>query len=281
MTRRRIGLALGGGGARGLAHIGVLKALGLAGIPIDLICGTSMGAIIAAGYAIGFSALELEARALEISHPRRMMRLVDLTPPRRGLLEGNRVKSYLTRLLGSHHQIESLPMPLGLNAVDLITAREVILTSGPLLPAVLASMAVPGLFAPVELGGCCLVDGGVLNNVPVNIARQLGADIVIAVDVSFNPQTSAPCQDVRAVRPQLPVPMPEFFMEFYHSMLVMTAEMTRIRLQENPPDFLIQPAVPRDVDMFLGFPHASEIIAAGEQAARDALPLIQKQLLGE
>ncbi|MEN6408549.1 MAG: patatin-like phospholipase family protein [Anaerolineaceae bacterium] len=276
MTARRIGLALGGGGARALAHIGVLKVLVQAEIPIHLISGTSMGAILAAAYAVGYSPQEMEARALEFSSMRSMMRLVDIHPPRRGLMQGNRVRSYLANLLGEQRRIEDLRFPLGLNAVDLISAQEIIFTRGPLLPAVLASMSVPGLFAPVEMDGYRLVDGGVLNNVPVNIARQLGADVVIAVDVENALQRSTAAPDARP-----PVPMPDLFNQFYHLIMVITVEATRQRLKESPPDLFILPPIPREIDVYRGFPRAREAIAAGEQAAREALPAIQTLIRGD
>lgn len=279
MTARRIGLALGGGGARALAHIGVLKVLVQAEIPIHLVSGTSMGAILAAAYAVGYTPQEMEARALEFSSMRSMMRLVDIHPPRRGLMQGNRVRSYLANLLGEQRCIEELRLPLGINAVDLNSAEEIIFTRGPLLPAVLASMSVPGLFAPVEIDSYRLVDGGVLNNVPVNIARQLGADVVIAVDVENALQRSTSMPDVRPARP--PVPMPDLFNQFYHLIMVITVEATRQRLKESPPDLFILPPLPREIDVYRGFPRAREAIAAGEQAARESLPAIQKLIQGD
>ena len=176
IRRPMTGLALGGGGARGLAHIGILKTLKSAGVPIDYLVGSSMGGLIAALCAAGIPIEEMEAEALNMSKASQMVRLLDLAPPRRGLVKGERLRAYLTKLFGKDHLMENLPISLALVAVNLQTAKEVILSNGSLIEAVMATMAVPGIFAPVEINKQCLVDGGVLNNVPADVARQQGAE---------------------------------------------------------------------------------------------------------
>ncbi len=270
---KKLGLALGGGGARGLAHIGVLKVLEAEGIPVGCIAGTSMGGIVAALYASGKSPGELEAIAQRLSHLREMMKLVDFNPPRRGLLEGKRVREYLTRLLGGTMQFADLNIPLALISVNLIDGCKVVLKEGPLLPAVLATCAFPGLLPPQELNGMALVDGGVLDNVPAEEVRQIGAEVVISVDVINNPCEEPPWPYPPERRGRFN-PLPDLFSEVYRSELIMVAALTQLRLRMEKPDLLLRPSIPAEVDMFLGFPHADAIIHSGETACRDALPRI-------
>ncbi len=275
MTNRpKIGLAMSGGGARGLAHVGVLKVLVEAGIRIDCVSGTSMGGVVAAAYACGIPVCTIEEKALQLSNMRELVKLLDVSPQRRGLVEGSRIRDYLAKLFIDRH-FENLPVRLALPAVDLVQAREIVFTSGLVLPAVLATIAVPGLFQPVEIGSYRLVDGGVLNNLPVDRVRELGADVVIAVDAQFDPYTEKPWQDLPE-RPHFPVPLPDFFLDFYRAELIMIAELTQAHLKVSPPDLLIHPPIPLDNDIFLGFPRIPEVIAAGEQAAREALPEIER-----
>jgi len=144
MAKIKVGLALGGGGARGLAHIGVLKVLEREGIQIDCLAGTSIGGVIAAAFAQGRTAEELEAEATKFSKVRHLVSLLDPNPARRGFLEGNRVRKYLLSLFGPDQSFENLKIPLILNAVDLNTCAEIAISEGPLLPAIYGTIAVPG-----------------------------------------------------------------------------------------------------------------------------------------
>lgn len=273
----KVGLVLSGGGARGLAHIGVLKVLERAGISVDVLAGASMGGLLAAAYAAGYSATALEERALELSSLRNLMKLVDLAPARRGLLEGSRVRDYIVDLLGVERSFADLRIPLILASVDLVSGSLVPLHEGLLTPAVLATIAFPGLFPPAELGQYRLVDGGVLDNLPVDLARQMGAEVIVGVDVQVNPAEELPWQDL-PVRPRWPVPLPDFFLDFYRAELIMVAELTRARLREVQPEILVRPPIPPDLTMFMGFTRAREAIAAGEQAASNLLPRLQQRI---
>lgn len=273
----KIGLALSGGGARGFAHIGILKILEEAGIQIDCVSGTSMGGIIAAAFATGISLTKIEEHAIRLSSIKEIIKLADLTPPRRGILEGKRVHEYLREIFDEEITFEDLPIPLALNAVDLLTGEEIVLKNGALLPAILATICVPGLFTPVEMGDFQLVDGGVLNNVPTSWARELGAEFIIAVDVQLDPRNQPPWQD-QPHKPHWPLQLPEFFLDFYRAELIMVARLTHQNLAQCPADVLIQPPIADDITMFFGFLRAGEIIAAGEEAARQALPQIQQLL---
>jgi NTE family protein len=279
LTRPKLGLALSGGGARGFTHVGVLKVLKAAGISIDCIGGTSMGGVVAAAYASGIPLEEIEALALRMAHKRDLIRLVDPTGHRRGLLRGDRVRDLLAALF-LERSFDRLSIPLAIPAVDLVTAQEVCFTSGLLLPAVMATIAVPGIFDPVAVGPYRLVDGGILNNLPVDRVRALGADVVIAVDAQVDPYTEKPWEDGGLV-PRLLAPLPAFFLDFYRAELIMIARLTAFHLQDCPPDLLLHPPIPLDITMFLGFPRIPEIIAAGEAAARAALPEIERLLAGD
>ncbi len=276
MSRPKVGLALSGGGVRGLSHIGVLKVLVDAGVQIDCVSGTSMGGIIAAAYACNIPISVIEEKALRLSQMRELAKLIDLSPRRRGLLEGNRVRDYLTDLF-LDRTFDSLVIPLAIPAVDIIQSREVVFTSGLVLPAVLATIAVPGLFNPVKIGKNCLVDGGILNNLPVDLARQIGADIVIAVDALIDPFHDRTWP--RALEAShFHFPLPEFFLDFYRAELIMIAKLTEERLKVSPPDVLLRPAIPSDITLFTGFSRVQEVIAIGETCARNALPEIQKRI---
>lgn len=230
--RPKIGLALSGGGARGSAHIGVLQALEELGVPVDYIAGTSMGAIIGGMYASGYSAAEIEEilGAMDWEHAMqdrpdrvdRTMRTKELESqfliPLRlgfnkgefqmplGLIEGQHLDQVFREILMpvvGVHDFDELPIPFRAIATDLVTGEEVILSKGSLPDSLRASMSVPGVFAPVSIGGQLLVDGGMANNLPVSIVREMGADIVIAVDISSPLLTRDKLKSVFSVTEQL------------------------------------------------------------------------------
>lgn len=180
MNRKRVGLALGGGGARGIAHIGVLQVLEREQIPVDCIAGTSAGSLVGALYAAGVRADQLLQLALDI----RWRHVVHPVWPRRGFLSFARLESYLVRTLGDL-TFADLQIPYAAVAADLTTGEAVVLREGRVAPAVRASCSVPGLFVPVFLDHRWLTDGGVANNLPISVARELGADVVIAVRLGF------------------------------------------------------------------------------------------------
>ena len=181
MTRPRLGFALGSGSARGWAHIGIVKALAERGFVPDVIAGASVGALVgAAAAASRLDALEQWVCALT---QRDVWRLVDTTFRGGGVMTGNRLMDAIAERIGDA-PIESLPIPYGAVATDLYTGEEIWLRDGPYMTAVRASSGVPGLFAPTWHTGRWLIDGGVVNPLPVSMCRALGADVVIAVDLS-------------------------------------------------------------------------------------------------
>jgi len=183
-NRPSVGLALSGGGARGLAHIGVLRALEREGIPVDYLAGTSMGGVIAAGYAAGMSSADLERESLAITQKRHMVHLADPGLPNGGLIQGEGYYAFFKKEFGDKTFAE-LNLPLAVVAVDLNSHQEVVLREGPVALALRATTSLPGLFKPVEINGMRLVDGGVLNNLPVDVVSQMGAEVIIAVDIGL------------------------------------------------------------------------------------------------
>ena len=210
--RKKVGLVLGGGGAKGAAEVGVLKVLEEAGIPIDYIAGTSIGAIVGGLYAIGYDAADIDSlyrnqdwlfllsdqvkRESEtfLSKEEREKYIVHipLSKERKvllptGYVKGQNIFNLFSKLTVGYHQVDdfsNLPIPYRCVAVDLVDGKEEVLSSGSLPLAMRASMSIPGVFAPVEWKGKMLVDGGALNNLPVDVAREMGADVIICVDLS-------------------------------------------------------------------------------------------------
>ncbi len=216
-VRPRIGLVLGGGGAKGAAEVGVLKVIEQAGIPVDYIAGTSIGSIVGALYAVGWRAVELDSMFTsqqwlsllgdrEKEHADKLLAQKDgvtyifgFPVSRRGskkaddlvgALNGDHVVALLQKMtnLGDSVNFDKLPIPFRCVAADVNTMREVVLCHGNLPQALRASMAIPGAFKPVRYQGHLLMDGGVLNNLPVDVVKKMGADIVIAIDLSQEEQ---------------------------------------------------------------------------------------------
>jgi NTE family protein len=185
----RIGLALGGGAARGFAHIGVIKALESQGIQVDLITGTSAGSVVGAMYAAGYNGFTLQKLALEMDEATISDWSLPLFSKSSGVLKGEALQSYVNKLVGQV-PIERLKRPFGAVAADLSTGAPILFRSGNTGQAVRASSAVPGVFQPVRINDRQYVDGGVVSPVPVRFAREMGADFVIAVNISSAPEQS-------------------------------------------------------------------------------------------
>jgi NTE family protein len=179
----KIGLALGGGAARGFAHIGVIKALEAQGIVPDIIVGTSAGAVVGALYASGLSGFELQKVALDIDEAQ----IGDWSLPDRGVFKGEALQNFVNRAV-ANRPLEKLPRNFSVVATDLNSGESVLFRTGNTGMAVRASSAVPGVFQPVSINGHEYVDGGLVSPVPVRAARSLGANFVIAVDISVNPR---------------------------------------------------------------------------------------------
>jgi NTE family protein len=271
--RPKVGLALGGGGARGYAHIGVLQVLEREGVPVDLLAGTSMGGVVAACYAAGLSVARLEQEALTL----RPRSLLDVSLFRTGVLEGKRVREHLVKILGDT-TFEQTRIPVRLVALDLDSCEDIALGQGALVDAVRATVSMPGVFCPAEWQGRRLVDGGVTNNVPADVARQMGAEVVIAVDVIGEEMSASAYEElngglfalpgVRQMTPMLSV--------LIRSVRIMRLEILRNRLAAAHPDVLIRPDL--GTVRIEDFGRAAEAIPAGERAAEAAMPQVRALL---
>ena len=255
--RPTIGLALGGGGARGFAEIGVLRVLEQEKIPIDLVVGTSVGSLIGAFYADTGSVLDAEFLAVTVEEED-LFDYGALAFFSGGLVKGERLERFLTTHL-KHRTIEEMAVRFAAVATELRTGKTVAFERGAIAPAVHASCAIPGVFVPVQIGGVTYVDGGVTNPIPADIARAMGAHIVIAVAIP-----AAVPEDV----PQNPVAVA------YHSTTIMAGEIGRLRARE--ADVVIEPDV-GDV-AYDDFSLKKRLIADGEAAARAALPAIRREI---
>lgn len=175
----KIGLALGGGAARGIAHIGVLKALKERNVPVEYISGTSIGALIGAYYAFGKSPEEIEELIPELN----FRKILNLTLPRKGFVSTDKIKSMILRDIGDV-RVEDAKIPLAIVATDIQSGEQFVFKKGPLTTAICASVCVPGIFIPVEYQGRTLVDGGLTENVPISPLEDMGAGLTIAVNLN-------------------------------------------------------------------------------------------------
>lgn len=300
-SRPRIGLALGSGSARGWSHIGVIRILEEAGIVPDIVCGTSIGALVGAAYADGqLEKFEAWVRGLTWQG---VVGLLDFTVSG-GLIHGEKLFSFLRSHLNDQ-TIGDLPKAYGAVATELATGREIWLREGSVIDAVRASAALPGLFKPALRNEGLLVDGALVNPVPVSLCRAMGADIVIAVDLNSDligrhfsldeppevPQSAAPGALVSVLsrlplgpwankgeKPEAPEPpdMPSIFDVLGMSLNIMQVRITRSRLAGEPADVLIRP---RLADFALmDYHRAAQAIEEGEQAARRMLPELRDMI---
>lgn len=284
-----IGLALGGGAARGWAHIGVIRALEQAGIKPDIVCGTSIGALVGAVYATGeLNRFEQWVLGLKISD---VVSYMDVSLSS-GLLKGKRIMEFFRRDYADR-AIEDLPIPFAAVATSLKTGAEVWLRDGSTLEAVRASIALPGLFEPSLKNGVILVDGGLVNPVPVSLARAMGADFVIAVDLTADILSQKLDRDDRKdmlddknidwltkLQDGLDALVPAFAEEgtslpsmldvISSSINIMQVRITRSRMAGDPPEIIVAPHLAH-IDL-LDFHRAKEAIEEGEQAMKAILP---------
>jgi len=299
MIKQQIGLALGSGSARGLSHIGAIRALEDAGIKIDFVSGTSIGALIGAVYASNkLDALEKVYRNFDW---KKIADFFDIVFPKSGLIDGNKVENFVRQYVHAEN-IEDLIIPFQAVAADINTGEEVTLDKGDIIEAVRASISVPGIFTPVRKNGNILVDGGLVNPVPVSTARAMGADFVIAVDLNHdivagkssqkNPKPvdengfietlhriggdkylaalerinlslqSSNNPALNQIHSWLAEePLPNIFEVLLSSINIMETQITQARLQLDKPDLLIQPKL--GGIRFMEFNRAEEIINTG------------------
>jgi NTE family protein len=190
-SARRLGLALGGGAAFGLAHLGVLKALSEEGIAVDFVAGTSAGSFVGAAYCSGRTWQEIRDRARSVD----WSSFASLTVPRRGVMRLDRMERFITEDLGIG-LFSELAIPFAAVATDLQSGQAVIFDTGPVAHAVRASCSVPGVFEPMYESGRVLVDGGLVNDVPADVARRMGAEVVVAVNLNSRRSHPVPPRSV-------------------------------------------------------------------------------------
>ncbi|HHY74507.1 MAG TPA: patatin family protein [Bacillus bacterium] len=250
MRKPRIGLALGSGGARGFAHLGVLKALNEANIPIELLAGSSMGALVGGLYGAGH---DLE-RLQKLAKAFRRKYYLDFTVPKMGFINGQKIKEFI-RMFTFGKTIEQLSPMLWIVATDIHTGEKVIFKEGPLAEAIRASISIPGIFVPEKIDDRLLVDGGVVDRVPISVVKEMGADIVIAVDVS-----------------QLKgnVEVSSIFDVILQSIDIMQDELAR--LKQYDADVVIKPYVEQYSSK--AFTNTEDIIRLGEEETVKQIPFI-------
>ncbi len=301
IPRARVGLALGSGSARGWAHIGVIRALAEAGIRVDYVAGTSIGALVGAAYASG-EIDTLEEVVLQLDW-KKIVYFFDVVLPKSGLIDGKKVSVFIGNNVKKIN-IEDLPFPFCAVSTDMNTGNEVAIQDGDIIEVVRASISVPGIFTPVKKNGTILVDGGLVNPVPVSVARKMGADFVIAVDLNHDivgkkapvlshenmnsdkePVKTLPGKNkilnalnkrVRAI--DIPTltqvrqwagmenSLPNIFEVLVTSINIMETQITAANLKTDPPDILIQPNLGHL--KFLEFNRAKEAIAEGYKEGR-------------
>jgi NTE family protein len=270
----KIGLALGSGAALGLAHIGVIKALREANIPIDMIAGTSMGALIGACYAADGQIEDVEELALS-TNLRKITHLLDpkFTLIRIGFLSGNRVENFLKPIIGDR-DVRDCKIPYAAVAADIHSAKQVIIREGSLLKAVRASISIPVVFVPLNYNGRYLVDGGTLNPVPADVVKAMGATFTIAVNVLNNPKERIHLGLTgKRESSGAPSSMNTLVQSFYF----MEYEMVRASILK--ADIMIEPDV-RNIEVY-EFHRGQEAIAAGYKAAVAVIPEINRMLNSE
>lgn len=260
---RRLGLVLGGGGGKAAAHLGILHVLNELEVPIDLLVGASAGGVVAVLHAAGVDHATI--RAIFRNSALRRIALPD--PTRTGIFGQRRREELLSRYLGDR-TFADLPIPCAVVATDLSSGALVTLNEGPLVPALLATSAFPSIFPPVPYADMLLADGGIINNVPVDAAHRLGADKVIAVELSDAvPGFTLPPLDVENPLARLTL-APQQFAIAQRALGLLVARATELHLQQYPPDLLLRPAVADIATLDLTNPEKGE--AAGRRAAYDA-----------
>ncbi|MDO8278549.1 MAG: patatin-like phospholipase family protein [Burkholderiaceae bacterium] len=250
----RIGLALGGGAARGFAHVGVIQVLEEAGLRPDLVVGTSAGSLVAALYASGRNGAQLQ----QVAETMEEAAFTDWTLPifSRGLLRGEALARYVNTQVGAR-QIQDMALPLGIVATDLHSGQGVLFQRGDTGTAVRASSAVPALFQPVRIGAREYVDGGLISPVPVGYARQMGAELVIAVDISAAPEGNSASDSLQIL---------------LQTFAIMARSINRWELRD--ADVLLRPAL--DGVGGADFGARRRAIAAGRLAMQRALPQLRQ-----
>lgn len=269
---RKIGLALSGGAARGLAHIGVIEVLEREGIPIDVIAGTSAGAIIGASYAWDRDVPRIVRDALDANW-KKMTPLLDLAFPKTGLLKGQKLRALLASYVGGDTTFADLQIPFACVATDIDTGEEVILNRGSVAEALRASISLPGIFTVVHHRGRYLVDGGLTTPVPIEMARDMGADFIIGVNV--NPDVANRLGKTSQKRVEAHKE-PNIFQVITQSIYITTYSLASAALAS--ADIVIEPEL--GYINLADFNKVPEILDVGRHATEAVIPEIKRKLAG-
>ena len=287
----KFGLALGSGSARGLAHVGVIQVLEAYNIPIDIIAGTSIGSVVGSLYAAGASIDQLEEAALSIKKSTTLF-LIDLALPHSGLISGKKIEEMLDNLALKDKTFDDLKIPFAAVAADVESGAEVILNQGKVIDAVRASISIPGIFTPVKYQDYYLVDGGVVNPVPVDVVQKMGADIIIAVNLAkmtsyttvliINKETGGLEEVEKSSILQQKIAQvkstfegPNIFEVITQSIDIMQAKITDQSLEG--ADVVIVPFGIKDINLF-DFDKAESVIKGGIMATLINMPEIKRAI---
>ncbi len=258
----KIGLVLGGGGAKGLASIGVLNVLLSKKIPIHCVAGTSIGSLIGAYYAINLEVKTLEDLVNKMNK-KDFIKLIDLTSPKKSLIGGRKIKRFLKKIINKKY-FSDTKIPLTIVATDLRTGKEIRLKKGKLIDAIMASISIPGIFPPYKINDRLLVDGGISNPTPIDVIDEMGADIIIAVDFTL-PE-------------KIKLRSPTIIDTVMRSFEILRGQTAKLRMLEVKRDFiLIKPKLSTE-SKFIRYDLAKDFMKQGELAAKKILPKIQKAL---
>lgn len=263
-SRPKVGLVLGSGGARGAAHIGVLQVLDELQIPIDLIAGASMGAIIGGAYAGGLSPNELEREWTRTSFFNLAKQFLP-SGSTKYWSSGKEIHKLLGELVGDV-RIENLQIPFSAVTMDLATGDAHLISEGLLIDAMRASSSIPVLFAPVERNGSYLVDGGLVNPLPIDVASEMGAEKIIAIDVNSKPANLLDPQKQQENNYQHDDEKPDLLETISAITIVIQRQLTKGLTRQNPPDIYLEPDSYAGV---FGYHDVSEVIASGRKCAEE------------
>lgn len=250
----KIALVLGAGASRGFTHVGAIKILEANRVPIHLIVGTSAGSFVGCLYAYGFNAFQLQSLSLSMEKGD----IVDLTMPDKGFIKGEKLESYVNHLV-NHTPIEKMRIPFYAVTTDIQSGEEVVFASGNTGMAVRASCSIPGIFQPVKIGERYFVDGGLVSPVAVDYARKMGADLIIAVDISAEANNAPPQTTMETI---------------LQSVVIMYSKISQNQLAR--ADVVIRPKVSHIGST--DFSKRHEAVMEGEKAAQEAMPRIKAAL---